>query len=142
MASSRRKCSNDPNTFCYRCGEYTLKDQRRGIPDFVRKAYFDYFKVKLGDQDKPWAPHIVCKTCNEYIHREEGLPHYFSQQEGLVFCNDIEGLLLEMGVPQYKPEDWRLLIDSSKRSLKCVLLHNGNKYASIPTGHSTKLKVE
>ncbi|KAI6659820.1 hypothetical protein LOD99_10618 [Oopsacas minuta] len=34
------------------------------------------------------------------------------------------------------------LIDSSTRSLKCVLLHNGNKYASIPIGHSTSMKEE
>ena len=33
-------------------------------------------------------------------------------------------------------------MDSSKRSLKPVLLHNENKYASIPVGHSTKLKEE
>jgi len=33
-------------------------------------------------------------------------------------------------------------IDSSKHSLKCVLLHNGNKYGSIPIAHSTKLKEE
>ena len=45
-----------------------------------------------------------------------------------------------MGITEYKPQDWRLFIDSSKRSLKCVLLHNGNKYASIPIGHSTLLK--
>lgn len=47
-----------------------------------------------------------------------------------------------MGHPEYNPEHWRLFIDSSKRSLKCVLLHNGNKFASVPIGHSTKLKEE
>ena len=31
-------------------------------------------------------------------------------------------------------------IDSSKRSLKCVLLHNRNKHESIPLGHSVVLK--
>lgn len=41
---------------------------------------------------------------------------------------------------EYVPEDWRLFIDSSKRSLKAVLLHNGNKYASVPVGHSVHLK--
>ncbi|KAI6650637.1 hypothetical protein LOD99_7687 [Oopsacas minuta] len=45
-----------------------------------------------------------------YRHIEEGLLHYFNQQEGLVFCNDIGGLLLEMGIQQYRPEDWRLFI--------------------------------
>ncbi|GFW25148.1 uncharacterized protein TNCV_2262061 [Trichonephila clavipes] len=29
---------------------------------------------------------------------------------------------------------------SSKRSLKAVLLHNGNRYASVPIGHSVHLK--
>jgi hypothetical protein len=34
----------------------------------------------------------------------------------------------------------RLFIDSSKGSLKAVLLHNGSKYASVPVGHSVHLK--
>ena len=41
---------------------------------------------------------------------------------------------------KYNPENWRLFIDSSKRSLKCVLLHNGNKYGSIPIAHSVSLR--
>ena len=28
----------------------------------MRKVYLSYFKVKLGDQDKPWASHTVCKA--------------------------------------------------------------------------------
>ncbi|XP_043287550.1 uncharacterized protein [Venturia canescens] len=40
----------------------------------------------------------------------------------------------------YKNVEWRLFIDSSKRSLKAVLLHNGYTYAPIPIAHSTKLK--
>ena len=34
------------------------------------------------------------------------------------------------------PLDWRLFIDSSKLSLKAILLHNGNALPSIPLGHS------
>ena len=37
-------------------------------------------------------------------------------------------------------ENWRLFIDSSKRSLKCVLLRNSNRFASVPLAHSTTLK--
>ena len=40
----------------------------------------------------------------------------------------------------YNAEEWSLFIDSSKRSLKGVLLNNGNKYASIPVAHSVHLK--
>ncbi|GFO30098.1 hypothetical protein PoB_005660300 [Plakobranchus ocellatus] len=37
------------------------------------------------------------------------------------------------------PAEWRLFIDSSKRSVKAVLLHNGNKYSRVPVGHSVHL---
>jgi hypothetical protein len=35
--------------------------------------------------------------------------------------------------------EWRIFIDSSKRSLKVALLHNGSNYASLPIGHSVHL---
>ena len=37
---------------------------------------------------------------------------------------------------EHNPADWRLFIDSSKTSLKAVLLHNGNIQPSIPVGYS------
>jgi hypothetical protein len=40
---------------------------------------------------------------------------------------------------EYKVNEWRLFIDSSKRSLKAGLLHNGNNYASLHIGHSVHL---
>jgi hypothetical protein len=39
---------------------------------------------------------------------------------------------------EFKVNEWRLFIDSSKRSLKTVLLNNGN-CASLPIGHSVHL---
>ena len=57
-----------------------------------------------------------------------------------VYCTDVAGLRLSVGLPAYHSSDWRLYIDSSKRSPKCVLLHSGNKYGSSPTGHSVVLK--
>ncbi|QQP52525.1 Uncharacterized protein FKW44_004703, partial [Caligus rogercresseyi] len=276
---------NNPDVFCYICGEYTLSGNRRNITGFVKRAYMAYFKVKLGDQDKSWAPHTVCKTCVEYLRlwtkgtktslkfgipmvwrepfdhatdcyfcainttginrknrqslqypdlpsarrpvahcedipvpaftqlpnnddeatitdergdteefeyeaqdgpqtfsqcelndlvrdlslskissellasrlkeknllgkdvrisffrrRHEDYMGYFCQEEDLVYCRDVAGLLVKLGAPQYDPRDWRLFIDSNKRSLKCVLLHNGNQFASIPLAHSTTLK--
>ena len=47
---------------------------------------------------------------------------------------------LKLGVPQYKPKNWRLFIDRSKQSLKCVMLHNGNKFASVFIAHLITLK--
>ena len=35
----------------------------------MKCAYLAYFKVLLGDQDKAWAPHIVCKKCVEHLRQ-------------------------------------------------------------------------
>ena len=75
-----------------------------------------------------------------YRNRKEKLRKYFHFDGQLVYCTDVEGLLLAMGLSVYRSNDWRLFIDISKRSLKCVLLHNGNQYGSIPIGHSVTLK--
>ena len=48
-----------------------------------------------------------------------------SDHPSLCYCTDIHGLLQEIGIV-YSVLDWRLFIDSSKQSLKAVLLHNGN----------------
>ena len=72
-----------------------------------------------------------------YRTRDDEFLRFFEELPDFVFCIDIPGLLLKLGVNEYKPEEWRLFIDSSKRSLKCVLLHNSNMYVPIPIGHST-----
>ena len=292
--SSRRKCLNHPDKFCYICGEFCLTENRLNITIFIRQAYLAYFGCMLGDQDKEWAPHIVCKGCTEHLRdwtkgKRKGLtfgvpmvwmepqnhhddcyfcainltginrknkkslkypslpsairpvPHcddipiplfkslpdlsedetvdddagenldlcqgdqedqdyenmsselkkfnqgelndlvrdlnlpkksaellasrlgeknllesstkitfyrnrdseflpFFTEEDGLVFCCDIPGLLNKLGLKEYNPNQWRLFIDSSKYSLKVVLLHNGNVLGSIPVAHSTKLK--
>ena len=53
-----------------------------------------------------------------------------SDHPSLCYCTDIQDLFQEIGIA-YLASDWRLFIDSSMRSLKAVLLHNGNVYPSI-----------
>ena len=48
----RRKCQNDPDSFCYICGSYWTAKQRLPINYFIKKAYLAYFEVKSGVQDK------------------------------------------------------------------------------------------
>ena len=283
---STRGCVNSPNCFCYICGEFVVKKDRRNITVFVRKVYHAYFGVRLGDINKAWAPQVTCVVCVEDLRRWAAgkkkslrfgipmvwreqqnhtddcyfcsckvtgfnkknkksieypnnirsairpVPHgpdipipqplqtlhtddsddtdtvqetddtefevgtdegprlftqahlndlvrdlgltkdkaellgsrlherqmlaagtsvtfyrkrdliftqYFAQNDVLVYCSDVQGLMGQFNIP-YAPGDWRLFIDSSKRSLKAVLLHNGNMYASIPVGHSVHLK--
>lgn len=296
-SSSRIRCVNNPDSFCYICGCYTLNRQRRNISSFVKNSYKAYFEISLGDQDKKWAPHSVCHNCEEMLRdwtkgKRKGLPFgvpmvwreptdhvsdcyfclvnskgigkknrhsiiypnllsairpvlhseelpvpvfsgfhlsddecnerdqgklqddvvelqqmtsdsssdtqqslypkqfsqselndlvrdlglskkasellasrlsekhlldssvkvssfrqrekifltFFSEVNHFVFCHDVPGLLRQLGFTSYDPKDWRLFLDSSMRSLKCVLLHNGNIYGSVPIGHSVYLK--
>ena len=75
-----------------------------------------------------------------YRNRDAEFIPFFEENNNLVYCTNTENVLLCPGVQAYNPAEWRLFLDSSKRSLKCVLLHNTNTYASIPIGHSTVLK--
>ena len=67
--SSRRKCVTQPDAFCYMYGVYILPKQRRNISEFLKRAYWCYFNVKIGHQDKPWAPHKVYHSCKENLRQ-------------------------------------------------------------------------
>jgi len=58
-----RNCKNKPDSFCYVCGHFTPPKMKRKISKNVGDMYLEYFKCPLGDQDKNWAPHIVCVVC-------------------------------------------------------------------------------
>ena len=64
-----------------------------------------------------------------------------SDDPSLCYCADIQRLFQEISIA-YSASDWRLFIDSSKRSLKAVLLHNGNVYPFIPMAHSVQMKKD
>lgn len=67
--------------------------------------------------------------------RHEMFAGFFTKEDGLCYCNDVKGLFDAIGIPCISSE-WRLFIDSSIRSLQAVLLHNGNKFPSLPLAHS------
>ena len=54
------KCKNNPDRFCFICGNVVLPNCQ------AKKAYHDYFGVKLRDQGKLFAPHICCKMFGEF----------------------------------------------------------------------------
>jgi hypothetical protein len=287
-----RTCKNHPDVFCYVCGSFTIASQRRNITSDLCKIYRLYFGCPLGDQDKSWAPHIICTSCSnglrdwlnrrkssmpfavpmvwrepanhhddcyfclvntcgftsktkhkivypnlpsalrpvphdeslpvpvppedgiqavpedmdleegargehttssdeDYVPDDDAGPQLFNAEElndlirelllpkdkaellasrlkekhllhksvlvtsyrkrnlelvqffdtdgPLSFCTDIAGLFHSMS-QVYVSSDWRLFVDSSARSLKAVLLHNGNTKPSIPVAHSVHLK--
>jgi hypothetical protein len=75
-----------------------------------------------------------------YRCREEGFIPYFSQEGPLVYCNNCPELVHRLGLSEYDLSAWRLFIETSKRSLKGVLLHNGNVFGSAPVAPSVFFK--
>ena len=89
------------------------------------------------------------KTCFEkevkvsyFRSRESAFLQYFRSDSSFMYCHNIQGLLEELVIQIYNSTEWRLFIDSSKQSLKRVLLHNGNLYGAVPIGHLVCLLEE
>lgn len=57
----------------------------------------------------------------------------------ITYCIDVDNLFDLLG-HRHNPEEWRLFIDGSVNSLKCVLLHNGNKYPTVPIAYATECR--
>jgi len=70
--------------------------------------------------------------CNEF-------KEFFSQENNLVFCNDI-WCVIQALVNQHDPNEWHLCTDSSNISLKAVLLHNWNTLPFVPLVHAANMK--
>lgn len=110
-----------------------LNDLIRDLDLSIRQAEL------LGSRLKEWI--FLAPNTNVSVQRKRNkeMASFYSNFENICYCNDIETLMSELNIP-YETQDWRLFIDGSKTSLKAVLLHNGNKYASVPIAYSTVLK--
>jgi hypothetical protein len=73
-----------------------------------------------------------------YRGRHEEFKDFFSQEDSVMFCNDMCSFMEVLG-HEYNPDQWRLFIVSSKMSLKAVLLHHGNVFPSVPLAHAAKM---
>jgi len=70
--NQRQACKQSPDNFCYVCGKFlTTKTCKRKInlDHSYAKAYESYFGMKIGDQDKPWAPTYICGTCSRTLDK-------------------------------------------------------------------------
>ena len=110
------------------------------LNDLVRDLNLSKHQSELlGSRLQQW--NLLAQGTKISVHRDrhEQLVKFFDQDGSLSFCKDINGLFDALCC-EYDSQDWRLFIDSSRRSLKAVLLHNGNVYPSIPIAHSIELK--
>lgn len=68
--STKRACKHSNNSFCYVCGLYIAPKQvshRIEMKTKFSEAYFSYFGISIGNQDKPWAPHVTCGSCRSVL---------------------------------------------------------------------------
>ncbi len=92
------------------------------------------FPTEREESSREWCPYNLL---SESAWR---VPFFLHQKRRAVLLQRCQWASYKLGIEEYKPEEWSLFIDSSKRSLICVLLHNGNLYGSVPLAHSTTLK--
>ena len=77
------------------------------------------------------------KVCFYHGRHEESKE--FSLEDSVMFCNDVCSVIEVLG-HEYNPDQWRLFIDSSKMNTKEVLLHNRNRFPSVPLAHAANTK--
>lgn len=110
------------------------------LNDLVRDLNLSKTQAEiLGSRLQGWKLLAPGTRISVYRNRQKKLSQYFSTEEGLSFCKNVDDLMRELGF-NHKPEEWRLFIDASKLSLKAVLLHIGNIYPSVPVGHAVHMK--
>ena len=192
MSTQQWKCKYSPESFYYKCGQFTAVKWRLHVNVFVKKTCYTYFGwihtywihfsclkqttglilislIVLKLVQAPWhlqfpsfylslnlttwhvtsvfleqllasrlsKKHLLYPSTRTtfYHERQEERCEYFSQEYSIVFSHHIDGVSQYLGVVPYDSNNWRLFLDSSKRSLKCVLNRNGNEYPSVPIGH-------
>ena len=110
------------------------------LNDLVRDLDSPKVKVELlASRLKQWnLLQSGVKVCS-FRTRQQSLAQFLSMKGGLVYCTDVGDIMQEFGY-SHRPEEWRLLIYSSKISLKAVLQHKENMLPSIPVGYAAYMK--
>ncbi|KAI6646865.1 hypothetical protein LOD99_9134 [Oopsacas minuta] len=93
----------------------------------------------LGSRLKGWNLLDEETKVSFFRTRQSDFSVHFEMQGSLCYCNNVDRVMELLGV-QHEPSEWRLFINSSKYSLKAVLLHKGNVLPSIPIGHLVHMK--
>ena len=113
---------------------------QEGLNDLARDLYlWKQQSELLASRLKQWNLVQENVRITSFRNRNKDLGSFFNMENKLCYCTNIPGLFTSLRLPQ-NHSDWRLFIDSPKWSLRGVLLHNGNKYPSIPVAQSVHLK--
>lgn len=131
---------NDPTYEASSCSSEPYFPNQQDLNDLIRDLNLSKQQAEvLTSRLKGW--NLLQKDVRicSYRSRHSVFKDCFSEENGIVFCKDI-CLVMETLGHQHRPDEWRLFIDSSKVSLKAVLLHIGNELPSIPVAHAADMK--
>ncbi|ESO10333.1 hypothetical protein HELRODRAFT_183749 [Helobdella robusta] len=110
------------------------------LSDLVRDLGLTKNKAELlGSRLQQWNLLDRGTKISHFRDRHTEFAKFYNKEDNICYCVDIAGLMTKLD-DEYDPVDWRLFIDSSKVSLKAVLLHNGNVKPSIPVAHAVGMK--
>ena len=110
------------------------------LNDLVRNLNLTKFNSELlASRLQQWNLLAPDTKVTFYRQRSQDLISHFSTDGELCYCNNVSALFQSIGMIHHQT-NWSLFIDNSKESIKAVLLHNGNRYPSVPVAYSTTLK--
>lgn len=113
---------------------------KQDLSDLTRDLGLSKEKAQiLASRLKEWNLLKEDVNITDIRSRHKPFLKFFTTRNDIVYCCDINGLFKALDI-EHIPEEWRLFIDGSSKSLKAVLLNNGNKLSSIPLAYTTKLK--
>jgi len=116
-----------------------LLDQQE-LNDLVRDLELSKKKSELlGSRLQEWNLLAEGTRISHFRVRHAKLARFYETENDVCFCIDVNGLMRELGY-EHHPDEWRLFVDSSKSSLKAVLLHIGNEMPSVPVVHAVRMK--
>ncbi|KRX22856.1 hypothetical protein T07_6250 [Trichinella nelsoni] len=139
----RQFCSEEQeaenNRFCEKAvaeiKQKTVKSLPFGVPmmwrepqNYVDGCYFCFSKCVLNDLVRdPGLSKVGAETLGSRLQSKHMLA------PGTTISIDISGLMFQLGAEKYVANEWKLFIDSAKKSMKGVIPHNGNTYVSVLT---------
>ena len=110
------------------------------LNDLVRDLELPGVKAELlASRMKQWKyldEGLKISVCR---YRQKNLEEFFTMEGTLVARKDVDVLFKAFNM-SHCSDEWRLFIDTSKVTLKVVLLHNGNVLPSIPVVHAFGVK--
>ena len=117
--------------FCYVCREFIAEAQKRTKTTEIKKIYNQYFDCPLGDQDKLWAPHVVCMFCSSglrdwYNSRKKYIPFSITMiwREPKAYLTDC--YFCKVNITRYSTKNKHKTVYSNLNSAMRLAHHTGS----------------